>query len=199
VSKPFEPQALVALVHALLDRDRPRGPESPEPAAEARRSDASRPGQGRGARRSDAEVFDTLERAFAEAGLSDEAAEVAPAPSPAAGKAPDGHARPGTAEVPVPEVAPVAATTVGGTASAPVRAPAMLAAAFTTLLAHERGRLPTDPASEREPTARDALVEEVSRRVVERLMPAGDTEGADRRLSEIVRRVVREELGRQDA
>ena len=112
---------------------------------------------------------------------------------PASAPAPSASAPPSALRATVGEPAPTSASaTADATVGEPsASAPVSLASAFAALLAAEQGKIPVPPPPN-EQALREDVIEQVTRRVVERL-----TDGAVRDIVvEVAERLVREEIER---
>lgn len=172
LAKPFEPQMAITLVRDLLDRE--SGAREPEATAFARTATDEAPVAAAAGSLDD--YFDRLDEALSSAGYV--ASDVARSAEGAAGAAPAA-------------VAPPPATASGR--------PASLAEAFSALLADELGEAPL-PASWRAAASRgevdEAFIDEVARRVAERLADAAIRDLVERRVLDLAERLIREEIDR---
>jgi CheY-like chemotaxis protein len=200
--KPFEPQQVVARVRALFARqDVAAPPPSPPPTQE-------RPAEPN--RRSE-EYFDDLDAALTARGRDHGV------PARAASYEPKEAAVPTIEEVlfaePSPSVSlsqPRDVTAVTGAnrgatessrdAVAVAERPNVIADVFAALFAAEQGggvpTLPVTPATPAGPVVSEALVDEVTRRVLERLAPDAARGLVTQIVTDVAERLVRDEIGR---
>jgi CheY-like chemotaxis protein len=181
--KPFEPQMVINRVKDLIAGKRPTQgtaaaassfapPPAPMPPVPAN------------------QYFDRLDSVFATPAAAAPAFTKAPAGEPPVVAPESPAAAPAPAFATAPPVEPPAAALAPGFAKAPAGVPT-LAEAFAALLAAEQGKVaPPPPVNEQ--ALRDDVVEEVTRRVIERI-----TDGAAREVAlEVAERIVREEIER---
>ncbi len=196
--KPFEPQMVINRVKDLLAGRHPAGlwaaATLSQPAQHAKPAPAppdfdlrttAPPPAGQAAGGSLEDYFDRLDAAFAELDSS--------------GAAPGGQAGPAhVPKVPAPSNAQPAAQTPASTAAAvsePPPAPALpplsLPEAFAALLSAEQGQ-PIAPAAVRPEDIPDATIEEIVRRVIDRM----GTTAVKQTVLDVAERMVREEIAR---
>ena len=187
LAKPFEPQLVIGRVKELLAGHSVKGDRSGQPhfAALAAADAAAHHGQNG---EDLGNYFDRLDEAF-----SNLPSGYTPTPAPP----------PVPAAAPAPVAPPVVAAP---SAPAPRRAPASAAEAFAALLAEEQNgpapsARPTLPAGASAtpataPVNVDDLVEQVTRRVLERLSDRAVREATADIVSRVAERLVREEIDR---
>ena len=178
--KPFEPQMVINRVKDLIAGKRP----APGGAIESRPS-LHVAGPPTAAVPAD-EYFNRLDSVFP-------SKESAPAesPSPAQVRPPASVSIPSAAPQAPPSSVPAVAFAEASAGKPPASAAPTLAEAFAALLAAEQGKLPPPPPLN-ETALRNDVVEEVTRRVVERMTDAVARDVA----LEVAERVVREEIER---
>lgn len=192
--KPFEPQMVINRVKELIagrrsDASGAAGASSPAPFAAAVAAAPPRTGG------TTDEYFDRLDAAFS-VRETPAPASFSPAP-PAPDLVPPPAATPAPERTVVSAAAGMSATMNPAASTArPADAPAgteapTLAQAFAALLAAEQGKVPAPPPPS-EQALRDDVIEEVTRRVVERLT---DRVARDV-VADVAERVVREEIDR---
>ncbi len=178
--KPFEPQQVVSLVKRMLGGERgeslgefaPPRPGAPAPAGEPEGVAALAPGVDTYATRLDKHLAERQGRATLSRVES-------PADAPAEARAAD---------------APAAAE--AGGAAEPEPAPDSLARAFSAILAEERGEGPATVGPTAGAAMSDAFVEEVARRVAERLTDKILREEVTARVLDVAERLISEEIAR---
>ncbi len=173
--KPFEPQQVVSLVKRLLGGERG---ESLGEFAPPRQGAAAAPVEPAATMAPDVETY--ASRLDQHLAARQGRAALTPVEPPAASPAPE----------PAPPAAPVA--------TAPAPEAGALASAFTAILAEERGEAPANigPAGRSVPVITDAFVEEVARRVVERLTDRVLREEVSVRVLDVAERLIAEEIER---
>jgi CheY-like chemotaxis protein len=190
--KPFEPQMVINRVKDLIAGKRPMAAAAGQPAAPAPAAAASVPAD---------EYFSRLDAVFPEReahAFTKAPARPAMAVAPGFADAPveSRASTPGVAAAPAPGVAAIDRTPAppATPAAAPVRPSApvpTLAEAFAALLAAEQGRVaPPPPINDQ--ALRDDVVEQVTRRVIERMTDSAVGEV----VLEVAERLVREEIAR---
>lgn len=138
------------------------------------------------------EYFDRLDAAFA----------TSPTGAPSTGGAPARGAAAQDAAAEIPTLDRVLAAHVKTTkpSDAPPAAPSLVAEAFTALLALEEGEPGAKPVrlvvGDGEPPITEAFLEELTRRVIERLAPEIARDVVVQVVSEVAERLVREEIER---
>jgi CheY-like chemotaxis protein len=219
IGKPFEPHQLTARVHELLARDRrppAHGVEEPEPATPVATAPSGAAGEDRldpdGADRSP-DAVEADERQ----GSGAESASLVPTVTAllAAAVPPDHRTEPAGAAGPAPAAVPEAAAGAGEPPWTPRGTPLTDLSELAEALGAFRRRppepAPREPAPPEAPSIQDPsppgpvaqsplaseeLVEEVTRRVLEKLAPDAVEGIVGRVVSEVAARLLREELDR---
>ncbi len=226
LSKPFEPQVLVAKVKSLLNAAKTSSAAAPAGAsgshAAAGGSSAAdallaAPSAGETEAPSVDDYFERLDRAFANLNAQGDARDAAPVarnpsrPVPVAVQAPPRIPVLATAQEELASRnAPPLAREAAGQESGPHRAAAPAQAAapvphsegaglgdtFSRLLAVEQGELPASALAPPSQSAEDDLVDRIARKVVEQLADRAVREIAADIVSRTAERLVREEIER---
>lgn len=177
LAKPFEPHMVIALVRQLLGESRRSEAETAFAAPDTADGYPFEPGLGSEVAPSLDEYFDRLDEALAEA------------PVPVARPEEDGAGAPDS------ELVPGLAVDVADDG--------VLADAFAALLADELGERPlprmVGPAgatADRAPVLSDEQLDDLARRVAERLAPAAVAQAVNRQVLDVAERIVREEIAR---